>query len=796
MNSVGLLRIRVTVFLVSLVAIILEIALLRELALRFWEHLAWLVISIALLGFGASGTLLVLVQRFSRITNQVLGSIALFGLALSIPFSLLLGGVINADLLQMAWQPAQFWKLGILEIVFALPFIFCGTYIGLALQDKPGRVPGHYGASFIGSGIGGVVILPALFIFSPRPIMLGCAVLVFAAALSCARGTMRTAGGFCAGLLLALMIWQLPRSTEISADKDLPQLMAMPGSEIVASRSGPQGLVNIVQAPAFHGGPGLSLNNTEPLPDQLLVTLDGQIIGSLYHSTGNEGFAFLDNTTMALAYQLQAEPSRVLIGPEAGTAQISLALYHGADLITALTDNSSLTRLKTVDLASHLGHLYKRPEVSLFTATLRGFLYNHEHRYSLIDLPVVGSDLGGLKAATTSPLLSLDTFKTCFDRLEETGVLSVTTQAHVPPRESLRLLNMLVELLRSRGRDPRNHVAIIRSWASVTLVAAKSEITSLQTSKIRSFCRTRGFDLVWLPDLQPSEVNRYHSLDEPQYYLAALNLMGSQKSSFVSRYIYDLTSPVDDRPFFHHFSRLDMGTLTTQLGRRSRSYAEIGKLLLVAAAVQALILAFTLIIAPMIPVLGIPGGKTEQLLVITFFSAIGFGFMFLEMGLLQRLEIYLGHPVYAAAAVITGFLFFGGLGSIASSSISEPLASSHCLIGFAVAALAIVYLMQLDTLLSITEGLVLFLRLTIVMLITSPLALLMGMMFPLGLKRLGRAHAKLIPWAWSVNGFTSVVATLLAPLLAMHWGFGAVGWTAAACYALAAILSLGLPARQ
>lgn len=390
MNSVGLFRLRVTVFLVSLVAIIVEIALLRELALRFWEHLAWLVISIALLGFGASGTLLVLVQRFSRLTNQALGSIALFGLALSIPFSLLLGGVINADLLQMAWQPAQFWKLGILEIVFALPFIFCGTYIGLALQDNPAKVPGHYGASFLGSGIGGVLILPALFIFPPRPIMLGCAVLVFAAALSCARGKMRTAGGFCTGLLLAAMIWQLPRSTEISADKDLPQLMAMPGSEIVASRSGPQGLVNIVRAPAFHGGPGLSLNNTEPLPDQLLVTLDGQIIGSLYHSAGNEDFAFLDNTTMALPYQLQAEPSRVLIGPEAGTAQISLALYHGAALITALADNSSLARLKTVDLASHLGHLYQRPEVSLFTATLRGFLYSHEYRYSIIDLPVVG----------------------------------------------------------------------------------------------------------------------------------------------------------------------------------------------------------------------------------------------------------------------------------------------------------------------------------------------------------------------------------------------------------------------
>ncbi|MEJ2058270.1 MAG: hypothetical protein P8X39_10575, partial [Desulfofustis sp.] len=327
MQTDSLIRLRVTVFLVSLVTMSVELALMRELALRFWEHLAWLIISIALLGFGASGTILLLLQRFSRLTIPGLRYHALLGLALSIPFSLALGHAVDLDLVQMVWQPTQFLRIGLLEVVFTLPFIFSGMYIGLALQDDPVRVPGHYGASFIGSGLGGILVLPAFFWFTPRLIMLGCAVLILAADLSGARDAARIAGGICAGILLAVMLWHLPRSPSISEDKDLPQLMAMPGSKIVASRSGPHGLVQIVQAPAFHGAPGLSLTNTRPVLDQLPVTVDGHIFGTLYQSAVAEDYAFLDNSTMALAYRLLAAPSQVLIGPEAGGDRLGLALY-------------------------------------------------------------------------------------------------------------------------------------------------------------------------------------------------------------------------------------------------------------------------------------------------------------------------------------------------------------------------------------------------------------------------------------------------------------------------------------
>ena len=789
-------RLRVTVFLVSLVTISVELALMRELALRFWEHLAWLIISIALLGFGVSGTILLLLQRFSPLTLPVLRHFSLLGLALSIPLSLGLGQAVSLDLIQMVWQPTQFLGIGLLEITFTLPFIFSGMYIGLALQDDPARVPGHYGASFIGSGLGGILVLPALFWCTPRLIMCGCAILILAASFAGVRGTVKIMGGIGTALLLAVMFWQLPRSTQISDHKDLPQLMAMPGSKIVASRSGPHGLVQIVQAPAFHGAPGLSLNNTRTLPEQLLVILDGHLAGTLYVNATAEDFAFLDNTTMALAYQLQENHSHVLIGPEAGTDKLGLALYHGAEQITAVTDHISLAGLKKVDLAPRMGDLYGQPHVSLLTATLRGYLHNSEILYSLIDLPMTGEDFGGLRSATTNALLTLDTLRKCFSQLDDDGLLSITTHAHIPPRESLRLVNLLADLLEDSNRNPRSHLAVIRSWATVTLVAAKNEITVEQTARIRSFSDARGFDLVWLPDITSDEVNRYHVLDDPQYYLGAMSLLGEQKNRFVSTYIYDLTSPHDSKPFFHHFSRgLGVRDFSNQLGKRSRSYAEIGTLLLVGALMQASLLALLLIVLPLLPIVGVPGARSEQIMVIGFFSAIGFGFMLLEMSFVQRLEMYLGHPIYAASAVLSGFLFFGGLGSVLSARIKAPPNRRHWAIGLAIALLAVLYLTLLDGFLSLAGGAHVSVRMAIVVVIIGPLALPMGMMFPLGMKRLGHGQPRMIPWAWSVNGFTSVLATLLAPLLAMHWGFNTVGWSAAVCYALAALFSLGLPTR-
>ena len=789
----GSWRLRAAVFLVSAVMIGAEIILMRELALRFWEHLAWLVISVALLGFGASGTMLVAVHRFFNADKQSLQYCSLLAMALSLPLCLQLGDSIDLNLIQMAWQQSQFVKLGALEAALTVPFILGGTFIALTLQDKPELVPGHYSASFIGSAAGGILILPALFLLPPRALMLACSLIIMAASLIYLRGKLQSAGWAFTASLLAFVAWQFPLESKISEDKDVPQILAMPGSEVIARRYGPQGLVQILTAPAVHAAPGLSLMNAQPVPSQLLVAIDGQISGSLYQNSSVGDFAFLDNTTQALPYQLGIFPD-VLIADAAGNEPAGLALYHGALAVTELTPYRSLKQLKTSELASRINHLYRRPEISLQTDTLRGYVYRPGRSHSLIVLPLTGMDFGGLRAAAADSLLTLETLKQCFARLNDAGVLAITTYAHAPPRESLRLLSMFIDVLHESGREPCDHIVVIRNWATVTLAAANSRISAEHSETVRAFAEQKGFDLVWLPDLKPSEVNRFHILAEPQYYLAAEKLLGPQKKHVTSAYISDLASPDDNKPFFHHFGRLTMSTdLSAQLGKRSRAYSELGVMLLIGALAQAFILALVLIVLPLIPVVGLPGSKSDHLFVIGFFAAIGLGFMLLEMGLLQRLTVYLSHPVYAASAVLSGFLLFGGMGSAVSSRIKEPLTRFHCGLGAAIAAIGFITLLATDAVLAATQGLNVVAKMAIVILLIGPAATIMGMMFPLGIKRVGRGLPGLVPWAWSVNGFSSVLATLCAPLMAMQWGFDSVALAALGCYVLAALLSLRLP---
>jgi hypothetical protein len=353
---------------------------------------------------------------------------------------------------------------------------------------------------------------------------------------------------------------------------------------------------------------------------------------------------------------------------------------------------------------------------------------------------------------------------------------------------------MMIEVVQETGRTPANHLAMIRNWATVTIVASESPLTAAALKSIRDFSRKRGFDLVWLPDLKKKEINRYHRLEQDDYALGAASLMGVGRGQFVEDYFYNLSIPDDNKPFFGHFSRrLPFSSQTGYPGRYGLAYAEIGTILLAAALGQAIILAGIFIVLPLVPAIRMPGKRLEQINVLCFFSALGFGFMLFEMGLLQRLTVYLAHPVWASATVLSGFLLFGGVGSSLSTLISKRLGVVHLAVIAGVVTAGITVVWFTEWLLTLTGGLELPFRIATTYLLLAPLAVPMGMVFPLGLKRLGKVQPRWIAWAWSANGFTSVLATLCAPALAMQWGFDLVVWLAIGCYFLSALFSLKLP---
>lgn len=795
MTFTGPLQHRLVIFTVSCVVIGLELCLMRELALRFWEHLGWLVISVALLGFGVSGTLLVLVHRFCTISRSYLQFASLLCLALSLPLCIRLADLIDLDLIQMIWQPAMAWQVGALELALGMPFVFAGVYIGLALQDRPEWVPGNYGASFLGSGAGGLATILLLYIFSPRQLILTGGCLILALALLHAQTHLSRFYWALSWAVMITLIATTSYSSKIAEDKDLPQIQAMQESTILTSKTTPQGLLTLVDAPALHLAPGLALTAPVEVAPQYPLLMDGQVAGALYHAENSSDFEFLDYTTMALPYHL-ATAQEVLVARDPGSDHTGLAVYHGAGRVTVLSTNAALNTLKLSETGDYKGYPYTTPEVQPKTATLRGFLHSFQNMFSLIVLPTVGTDPGGLSATQPESDFTAETIALCLNSITGNGLLAVSTTAHVPPRESLRLLNMLAEAIRKNGGEPRTRLAMIRNWSTVTLVAARKPFTQHQLETIRTFCTKRGFDLAWIPGLLDRQANIHHQLATPVYFHGAEKLLGPERESFIRNYLYDISAPDDNQPFFNSFGRWrGLHSLNEQLGKRGRAYVELGSFLLVAALAQALILSLLLVVTPLVPVVGLPGRGGEQQTVILFFSALGFGFMFLEMGLLQRLTTYLAHPLWAAAAVLSGVLIFGGVGATLSGHFRNrwQMRAIHFQAAVALIFTGVFLLLLINPILDATEKYATPLRGAMALVLIAPLAILMGMLFPMGIKRLSDNRPSLIPWAWALNGFASVLATLLSPLLAMQWGFLSVFICGLCCYTVAAFSSLGLP---
>jgi len=281
--------------------------------------------------------------------------------------------------------------------------------------------------------------------------------------------------------------------------------------------------------------------------------------------------------------------------------------------------------------------------------------------------------------------------------------------------------------------------------------------------------------------------------------------LGAQRTDFIAQYPFRIEATTDDCPYFFHFFRWrSLPLLRQSLGQRARTYLEAGYLMLVAGAAQAAVLSVLLIVVPVLPGIGVLRRARHKGAAFCYFLLIGVGFMFLEMGFLQKFILYLASPLYAAAVAIASFLLFGGLGSMWSVRWSGAPEKMGAVAGAVVALLALVYLLVSEAWLSLSQGAPVWVRFLIAAGTIAPLAFAMGHLMPAGLAALSRcetngeptamsARGTLVPWAWAINGCASVCATAGAPLLAMHAGFSWLIAIAALCYAAAGSTALLLP---
>jgi SAM-dependent methyltransferase len=830
------------VAIVSAAVLAYEVLLVRLFSIVQWHHFAYMIISIALLGFGASGTLLALARRplVERFGIAFPAGAALFGVAAILSFALAERLPFNA--LEIVWDPGQLVHLFASYALLTPPFIFGGACIGLAFARFPDAIGRVYAYDLVGAGAGALGIVGALFLLTPpAALRLTGALGLAAAALSLLQaggGRGRWSGLALAAASVGVALWLPPSWTALrmSEFKGLSIALTVPDARVIEERSSPLGLLSVVESPTipFRHAPGLSLNNAVEPPPQLGVFTDGDALSAITAYDGDpEAVRYLDYTTAALPYHLLERPEVLVLGAGGGE-QVLLALYHEAAGVHAVEVNPQFVDLVQRSYADFAGRIYDRPEVTTHLAEARGFVARTDRRFDLIQLPLLdsfGATAAGVHSLHESYIYTVEAFRDYLRALRPGGMLAVTRWLKLPPRDALRLFATALEALEGEGvAEPARRLALIRSWQTTTLLVRNGPFTPEDIGAIRTFAADRSFDVAYHPGIAPAEANRYNVLDRPYFYEGALALIGPERAAYLDRYKFQIAPATDDRPYFFDFFK--WRALPELLALRAQGGAAMldwGYLILVATLVQAAALSLVLILLPLWVRRRRFGGAAPRAPVALYFLALGLAFLFIEIAFIQRFILFLGHPLYAVAVVLAGFLVFAGLGSAAAPRLARALdgagggepdaapaegggAASGSrpgrrrrygaleLAAGAIALLAVLYLLALPTLfgrlMPLPDAAKVGLSLTLI----APLAFLMGMPFPLGLTRVAAWSPDLVPWAWAINGCASVLSAILAALLAAHLGFTAVVAIAAALY-LAAPAALrrggraGVPAR-
>jgi spermidine synthase len=829
--AVGIRCREAALLLISASVLFYQIILVRAFSIGQWYHFAYMVISIALLGFGASGSLLAALKRGGPNTATSLHhpqvtwfAISTTSLAVALPISFWLMQRVPFDPFVLVWEWRQVLYLGCYYLLLFVPFFAGATSVGLALTSESEKGPRLYAYNMAGSGAGALLAVVALSIARVEWALLGAMGLAQGAAIIAFfngkpfvnRGArwLFSAAGVAIMVILTLLYVLYPPKVRLSQYKGLSYALNLPHARLVSERSSPVGLVDIVDSPAIREAPGLSLvAPTDALPPrQLGLYIDGEKAGAITAFDGDTGkLKFLDwMITSAPYFALQdvRRDLRVCVLGAGGGSGVLLALRHAAQEVAAVELNPDVPKLLSGEFRHFVGGLYERPEVRFHRADARAFVQAARTKWDVIDLSLVDSFAAsavGVGAVNENYLYTRDAFEAFLSHLRPGGVLAVTRWARTPPRDELKVFATAVAALERIGLSPGERLVLIRSWAAATLLVKKEPFTAPELSALRRWAEERLFDTSYFPGIAADQHNRFNVVERDYYFEATSAFLagGQRREQFFRDYAFNLRPATDDRPYFLHFFRWRALPLILRTFQQSWiPFSEWGYLILVATLVQAILLGILLIVLPLTllhrravsvdPLVARSRDRgSVRLRVLFYFLALGLGYLFVEIVLVQRLVFFLADPVYAVAVVLAGLLLVSGFGSAwAARQIRKGISAMRlaCLAAIVVAVTGTVFAFGLHPLLTALLSWPPWARMVLAFTVILPFAA-MGIPFPLLLRQLGQTHAELLPWAWAINGCASVFAAPLATLLALGAGLPRVLLVASACYAVAALLA-------
>jgi spermidine synthase len=792
-----MLLIYLGILLLSAATLLFEITLTRVFSVAQWYHFAFMVVSLALLGFGASGSFLSLFPRLmTKKINHILAVCAVL-FSLSCLGSYLIVNSIPFDSYRLAWDSRQLLYLVVYYLSLAIPFFFTGLALGAVLSRMPAQAGKLYGFNMIGSGIGCLLVLVMPSLFGGGGTVVLAALLGMAAFLifsfSCSRYLPGLASAGVVGLIVLLISLPAPLEVKMSPYKSLSQVLLQAQARTLSTEWNAFSRVDVVESRGIHIAPGLSFNYQQGLPPQSGLTVDGADLSPISQVEAGQA-DFTEYLPSALAYRLSPSPRTLVIEPQGGL-EILTALHHQSSSIVAVVSNPLV--VEAIRGPGGQGRLLDEPRVELAIEGVRSYLRHTDEKFDLMQLSLTDSfRVVGMGAYSLSENYhyTVEAFEDYYQHLAPGGILSVSRWIQTPPSEGIRLLSLATAALeRLDIKNPEQHMAAIRTFQTITLLVKESPFHQQDIAVVKDFCDRLGFDMVYFPGIDPADLNRYNVLPREVYYEAFTSILSpAAREAFLAGYTYDVSPPTDDRPlFFHFFKWSQVPNIWRSLGKTWQPFGGAGYLIVVALLLAAVLASAVLILLPLYfrprgqggqGQADIPGRRWQ---LFVYFLALGLGFLFIEIPLMQRFILFLDQPTYAFAVVLFTIFVFSGLGSLVSTRLTRVLPQMI----FGLCLLACLYPLIIPHFFEALLGQSLIIRLPVALGFLAPLSFLMGIPFPSGIRLMATLSPDSVPWAWGINGCASVVSSILSLMIALAVGFSWVLIAAGITYLVGAAIA-------
>jgi spermidine synthase len=782
------------IFLISFAALLLEISYTRVISFKLFYYYVYLVIGLALLGIGSGGVLVAISKRIRRAATDTILMWALLLGAVSVGVGYLIVALVRTDTLAI-WDygsrasASSVARLLVICLAIFASFIAIGVMLATLFGRRPERVGRLYFADLLGAGLACAVVVYLLGSIGPPATI------------------------FLAGLILAVAGVRIAarlRSWTIPVGSALAVVLAV---GVLAPDILPHQRTDVVKADITDSGHEWSWSalfrvDVTDGPDSKLLFHDALPGSGIWRFNGDPAsLTRFDTDPRQLPFApAEAPPEDVLIIGAAGGNEILASLHFGAGQIDAVELNPVTYDLVTNKYAEFDGHIAEHPQVNYIKDEGRSYLARSDGKVDLIWYPAPDSysaanaATSGANVLSESYLYTSEAIVESLEHLNPDGILAVQygeVNYGKRPNRTTRYVATARHALSELGIDnPERHILVATSPTEFTstlstILVKRTPFTDAEVDRA-----TTALGMV------PGGTLRYapgHPV-EGESVSELATIPNREVDAWYDSYPYDVRPVTDDAPFFWHFTPFG-DVLSGYSDPIVLSDAEItvGERVLLLLLLVAIVFAAVFLLLPFVAIRGIWVGLPRKGRSALYFTAIGLGFMFFEITLIQRLTLFLGYPTYSLTVTLASILVFTGVGAYLSGRYPHRANRVGLLLIGVLAVLTLFYQFGLPPITDALLGWPLGGRVLLSFIVLAPLGVCLGHFMPLGLGAVAGLSGyprEYVAWGWAVNGFASVVGAVLTTILAMMFGFRTVLFLALAVYFLAVLALRGLARAQ